>query len=191
MVEGEEDDGWKALTIRVLDDWRDHGAVEDNWKTIQNAVTQRAAPEEKALIATGRREPLSPLPLIDWVIDQAIVYKRLCDDVIPKSENLENRAIAAAEKEWRHGTDLSRAAGLKETARQNRAYRVRLLGRQPKMAPQKRFIRLCREMLMNTCGQPLDQVNEMLTSVVVGHALNANAIRDALKATTRKGRDTR
>jgi hypothetical protein len=117
--------------------------------------------------------------------------------VIPQSANLETRAIAAAEKEWRGrrrqgNTNLAWTAAAKDTmARQLRADRTRVLGRQPKQAPQKRFIKLCREMFINNCGQPLEQVIEILASVVVGHELKPNAVRDALKPTTRKGRDTR
>lgn len=173
------DDGWRDFTLEVLDRWQEEPDVDKAWETVLKAAI------------SGGRQPLPPLPLIEWVIDQAIVYKRLCDDVVPKSEHFENRAIAAAEKEWRHGTDLRRAASLKERAQQHRADRIRVLGRQPKLAPQKRFIKLCREMLISNCGQPLDQVIEMLTSIVVGHELKPNAVRDALKASTREGRDTK
>jgi hypothetical protein len=179
FVAKEPDDGWQSFTLELLDRWQEEPDVNKAWEAILKAATSDGL------------KPLSPLPLIEWVIEQAIIYKRLSDDVIPKSENLENRAIAAAEKEWRHGTDFAWAAASKERARQNRANRIRVLGRQPKLAPQKRFIKLCREMLINNCGQPLEQVNEMLTSVVVGHELKPNAVRDALKATTRKGRDTK
>jgi hypothetical protein len=175
----EPDDGWRSLILEVLNRWQEEPDAEKAWEMILKAATSEG------------REPLSPTPLIEWVIEQAILYKRLSDDVIPKSEHLENRAIAAAEKEWRHGTDLAWAAASKKDARQHRADRIRVLGRQPKLAPQKRFIKLCREMLMSNCGQPLELVNEMLTSVVVGHELKPNAVRGALKATTRKERDTR
>jgi hypothetical protein len=185
IVAEEPDDGWRDFTLKVLDDWRDEPDVEKAWDTISRAAT------------SGGREPLSPFPLIEWVIEQAIVHKRLTDEVIPESASLENRSITAAEKDWRAvrqsgNTDLAWAAAAKTTiARQHRADRIRVLGRQPKMAPQKRFIKLCREMFIENCGQPLEQVSEMLTSVVVGHDLKKNAIRDALKSTTRKGRDTR
>jgi hypothetical protein len=181
----EPDDGWRDFTLQVIDRWRDEPDVDKAWQTIMRAAT------------SGGRKPLSPLPLIEWVIEQAIVHRRLCDDVIAESERLENRVIAAAEKDWLAGrqpgnTDMSWAAAAKrEIAQQHRADRMRVLGRQPKLAPQKRFIKLCREMFVSTCGQPLERVVEMLASVVVGHELKPNAVRDALKSTTRKGRDTR
>ncbi len=185
IVAEEPDDGWRDFTLQVIDRWRDEPDVDKAWQTILRAAT------------SGGRKPLSPLPLIEWVIEQAIVHKRLCDDVIPKSESLENRAIAAGEKDWRAArrqgnVDLVGAAAVKTTmALQHRGDRIRVLGRQPKLAPQKRFIKLCREMFVSTCGQPLERVVEMLASVVVGHELKPNAVRDALKSTTRKGRDTR
>ncbi|MEO6842212.1 MAG: hypothetical protein ABI192_15790 [Bradyrhizobium sp.] len=175
----EPDDGWRDLVLAVLDRWQAEPDVDKAWDTILRAAT------------SGGREALSPIPLIEWAIDQAILYKRLCNEVVPKSDNLEKRAISAAEKEWKHGTNLEWAAATKKSAQQHRSDRIRILGRQPRLAPQKRLINLCREMLVEKCGQPLDQVNELLTSVIVGQEIKPNAIRDALKPSTRAGRDTK
>jgi hypothetical protein len=179
------DDGWRDFTLEVLDRWRDEPDVDKAWEEIQKTASSSGC------------EPPPPFPFIEWVIGEAKIYKRVTCEIIPKSENLENRAIAAAERDWRSrrqpgNADLALTAAAKDKmARDYREKRIRLLGRQPKGVPQKRFIKLCREMFVNNCGQPLEKVIELLTTVVVGHELKPNAVRDALKPTTREGRDTK
>jgi hypothetical protein len=120
IVEQEPDDGWRDFTLTVLDRWRDEPDVNKAWDAILRAAT------------SGGAEPLSPFPLIEWVLEQAKVYNRLSDEVIPQSANLETRAIAAAEKEWRGrrrqgNTNLAWTAAAKDTmARQLRADRTRV-----------------------------------------------------------------
>jgi hypothetical protein len=183
IVEGEKDDRWRDFTLEVLDRWIDEPDADKAWNTILKSAK------------TGGRLPLSPFPLIEWVIDQAIEQKRLRDEIIPRSKQLEERAISLGQRSWRAGlreenAELIDAAHKKATfALQYRQRRVRVLGRQPN--PHKIFIKSCREMFIANCGQPLEPVVELLTSVVMGRPLKPNAVRDALKLTTRKGRDTR
>ncbi|MGY8660939.1 hypothetical protein Q3C01_01055 [Bradyrhizobium sp. UFLA05-109] len=177
QVSAEAQHEWKSFDLAVVDRWREHAFVDGAWQAIERASSRVS---DKALEPTG---------LIEWVLEQARLQKRLVDEVIPLSGPLEKRAIAAAEKEWRatRGKRGGISAGAKrDLALHHRENRIRLLGRQPN--PRKRFILLCREMFIANCGQPLDDVTEMLVFVVFGVAAGSNEVRDALKPSTRLGR---
>jgi hypothetical protein len=66
---------------------------------------------------------------------------------------------------------------------------MRVLGRQPNA--RKYLIQQCRQLFLQNCKQPLDLVTEMLVYAVTGIETGPNEVRDALKPTTRTGRDTR
>jgi hypothetical protein len=182
IVAAENDDGWKAFDLAVLDRWQEHAFVNDGWTAIQKAATR-----------DGER-PLWPGDLVEWVIDRAREQKRLVEDVVPKSAALERKVILESEKNWREARkgngDLALLAGVRSrAAQQHKVERLRVLGRQPN--PRKMFILSCRQFLLINCGQPLDAVVEMLLFVVSGIGAKDNEVRDALKASTREGRDTK
>jgi hypothetical protein len=173
----EPDSATRQLELTVLDRWKTHDDVNRAWERIRQAATK------------GGKQPLSAEDFIAWVLEQAKINRRIVDDVIPESPDLERKMIANAEREWRKTrTGLgATAAGIKrDRAHQLRLDRTRILGRQPN--PRKRFIRLCYELFTANCGQPLDQVTELLLLVVFGTPAGDNEVRDALKASTRDGR---
>ena len=175
----EPDSSWKSFDLAVLDRWRDDSRANTAWKTIQKAALR------------GDDKPLWPGDLVEWVIDQARQQKRLTEDVIPQSADLEKRVLSEAEKNWRASRtgdgELAFLAGLQSRAAHgHRADRQRVLGRQPN--PRKLFIKGCRDLLIANCGQPLDEVIELLVFVATGVEARDNEVRDALKATTRSGR---
>jgi hypothetical protein len=107
VVADRPDDGWRDFTLEVLDRWRDEPDVDKAWEEIQKTAS-----------SSGRELP-PRLPFIDWVIGEAKIYKRVTCEIIPKSENLENRAIAAAERDWRSrrqpgNADLALTAAAKD-----------------------------------------------------------------------------
>jgi hypothetical protein len=88
--------------------------------------------------------------------------------------------VSIAEREWRKTRNAvgGESAGRKrDLALGHRTNRVRILGRQPN--PRKRFIKLCRDLFLANCGQPLDAVIEMLVYIVSGHEAKDNEVRDA------------
>ena len=177
QVLAEPDHEWKTFDLAVIDRWQEHGFADAAWQAI-----------EKASLRASNKS-LEPGGLVEWIIDQARLHKRLVDEVIPRSEELEKRAIAAAEKQWRatRGSAGGICAGAKrDLALHHRQNRIAVLGRQPN--PRKKFILLCRELFLANCGQPLDDVTEMLVFVVFGTAAGDNEVRDALKPSTRHGR---
>jgi hypothetical protein len=196
IVETEPDDGWKDFTLRVLDDWREHGAVESNWHAIETAAMRDG------------QNGLSPFPLIEWVINQAVgqkkavVEKNTCKQgkkeiVATKFELLEERALSSAEKDLRESRDpkysgqVIEGAVKRVLAHKLRSDRLQILGRKPN--PRRLFIADCRQMFIDTCGQPLDNVAQMLVEVISEREPPKNAVRNALKPTTKaaRGRDIR
>jgi hypothetical protein len=173
----EPDHEWKTFDLGIIGRWQDHAFADGAWEMIEKAATRDG------------RKPLWPGDLVEWIIEQARIQKRLVEEVVPKSSEIERKVISAAEKDWRTSRDGiggAWAGTRRDFAQQHRANRIRILGRQPN--PRKRFIRLCRELFIANCGQPLDEVIEMLVYVVSGHETKDNEVRDALKASTRAGR---
>jgi hypothetical protein len=192
IVEAETDDGWKAFTLATIDLWIDR-RFETEWELIDKAAT------------AGGQKPVSPHVLIEWVLNQAVIQKKARDRFVPKeterrkktvivvdSKNLEDQALVSAEKDWRAArdpkrSDLNKSAITKrQLAHKLRADRQRILGRKPN--PERLFITACRQMFLDTCGQPLDKVTESLAYVVTGKEQD---IRSALKPTTKAARDIR
>jgi hypothetical protein len=182
VAESPPRDDWHAFTLEVLNRWHDEPDVDKAWEKIQTAAT------------SDSKTPLSPLPLIDWVVQQAIAYKIIVDDVIPGSEKRENLVIAGAErvrldaKKTKNPQLLRIAADRTARAWEHRAERKRILGRTRKPNPKRSFALECRQMLLDTCGQPLDEVAGMLASVISGRVVD---MRDTLKPTTKAARDIR
>jgi hypothetical protein len=182
VAESPPRDDWHAFTLKVLNRWHDEPDVDKAWNKIQTAAT------------SDGKAPLSPLPFIDWVVQQAIAYKIIVDDVIPGSEKGENLVIASAErvrldaKKKKNPQLLRIAADRTAQAWEHREERKRILGRTGKPNPKRSFALECRQMLLNTCGQPLDDVVGMLASVVSGRVVD---MRDTLKPTTKAARDIR
>jgi hypothetical protein len=195
IVESEADDGWKAFTLATIDNWIDL-RFETEWEAIEKAAT------------SGGRKPLSPYPLIEWVIDEAIKQKKVRDRFVSKttrrgkkfvkiveSKLLEDQALSSAEKDWRAARDPKRwdlnesAVAKRHFAQKLRTDRQRILGRKPN--PERLFIAACRQMFIDTCGQPLDDVTKVLTNVVTGKEVKVKEFRSALKPTTKAARDIR
>lgn len=179
LVQQEPSNAWTAFDLAVLDRWQDHDNANAAWEAIQKAAVR------------GGNKPLWPGDLVEWVIERAHEQKRIVGDIVPESTALENRVLSEAEKNWRRSRkgdgDLALLAGLQSRAAlEHRANRQRVLGRQPN--PRKLLIRACRDLLIMNCGQPLDEVIEMLVFVATGVEPKDNEVRDALKATTRRGR---
>jgi hypothetical protein len=175
----EPDGEWKTFELTVIDRWQRHAFANDAWETIDTAARRDS------------NKALWPGDLVEWVLDQARLFQRITDEIIPKSEVIEKKVIAAAEREWRatRASLGATSAGMKrDLAHEHRGNRIRVLGRQPN--PRKRFILLCRDLFLMNCDQPLDSVTEMLVFVVFGSEPGNNEVRDALKPTTRRGRDT-
>jgi hypothetical protein len=176
-VEAEPDHDWKAHDLTVLNRWREHAFANGAWDLIHKAATQSGG------------GGLWPGDFVEFVLTQARVQKRLVEEVVPQSAHFERKRIAEAEKEWRASRNGigATAAGIKrDAAIQHRFDRIRVLGRQSN--PRKRLILLCRELFIANCGQPLDEVTEMLVFVIFGSEAGGNEVRDALKASTRSGR---
>jgi hypothetical protein len=194
IVAEEPDDDWHAFTLKILDHWRDHALVEDSWIAIEKAILDRASREEPYKVTAAEVASTFPSLLIDWVLAHAIAYKRMVDELIPGAEKRENLALTAAEKVRRDAKrtknpDLLRiAADRTAQAWEHRQKRMRILGRTGKPNPKRSLVVECRQMFLDTCGEPMDDVVGMLASVVTGRAVD---IRDALKPTTRATRAKR
>ncbi|MDH2400792.1 hypothetical protein QCM77_12685 [Bradyrhizobium sp. SSUT18] len=179
QVASEEQTEKRVFELAVIDRWSEHAAANEAWEAIDRAATSDGSPY------------LEPVDLIAWVLEKGWEHHRLVTEIVPQSKALEDRAVSQAEKNWRTARNgdpnFGILAGIQnKLARNQAAMRLRVLGRQPN--PRKLFILACRELFIANCGQPLDQVTEILLFAVSGAEPKTNEVRDALKASTRAGR---
>lgn len=80
QVLAEPDHEWKTFDLAVIDRWQEHGFADAAWQAI-----------EKASLRASNKS-LEPGGLVEWIIDQARLHKRLVDEVIPRSEELEKKS---------------------------------------------------------------------------------------------------
>jgi hypothetical protein len=178
IEQGEPDDGHRSFKLSLLDRWRDNPDAERSWEAIKQTGI------------SNRTEPPAPGPFINWIIEQSLIFKRVADEVIPRAPGLTQRAERLADKDWKAGR-LADAVMRKTAAQDFRTNMTRVLGRQLKDAPRKRFVKLCTEMFSDQCGKPLDSVVAMLATIVCGSDVSIDAVRGAQRSSRRRDRDTR
>jgi hypothetical protein len=166
----EKADDWQT---RLIDNWRDHGAVETTW----NKIREKLAPED---MPTAEE-------FIWLVLNNRIVVANGLARVNRESPAVEAAVHARADKFWDSG-NYSAATTVRSQLNNFREERSRLLGRKPKDAPRKRFMKGWSDKFTELCGQPLYEVVLVLTEVAFGREVTPGAVRGAHRPTTRQSR---
>ena len=141
----------RRIVLSMLDRWETHADAENAWKQISNASA-----------ANGKPMP-PPGVFIAWVIRTRMDLERL-PEVSKQAPRLEAKAHAQANRDWKEGRTAS-AVMKREFAQQFSEEKKRVLGRQPRLAPQKRFIKMWRDTFIENCGKPLHGVVATLAEI--------------------------
>lgn len=159
------------LMHAVLDRWQEHPAADTIWRKISAAVPDLSAQSfiggvlHVREICDRLRQVLEESP--------ALVAKARVS--ASKDDNVDQYEVAA----WkRRGTKI-----LLDDA-------DRLVGRKKDGAPRQHFMRMTSSMVMENCGQQLDDVVASLTEIAFGDITDGRAVRDARRSAERR-RDIR
>jgi hypothetical protein len=167
-------DEQRQLAVRIIDDWKDHAAVETIWNTIKQKLPAKDLPtaEEFIYLVLERR--------LSW---EEFNKKK----VIQQGPEVEANVRRTANLHWKKG-DYDNAKDKMVYADKFHARRDQLLGRKKTTAPQKLFMKGWSDKFRELCGDPLDEVVRVLTEIAFDKAVPMSAVRDTGKPTTRKAR---
>ena len=156
------------LMVAVLDRWSKHPDVEVIWSKITATVPNLSAQSFIGGVLDARemcdqeRQVLEGLPaLVDAARTSAA-----------KDDDADKFEIAAAKRRM--------AKNLTDRADQ-------LAGRKKESAPRQEFMRMASKMVMDNCGELLDDVVASLTEIAFGKVTDRRAVRDARQAPKRRG----
>jgi hypothetical protein len=169
------DDDQRRLASKIIDNWKDHAAVETIWNTIK------------------RKLPAEDMPTAEEFI-YLVLERRLSWDRV-KRNNSETPALVAKFKTQlrRHLREENFSQLERETPLLSKYLEVRdrLLGRKKAAAPQKLFSKEWRDQFRKLCGDPLDEVARVLTEIAFDKPVPISAMRDIDKPTTRRARQSK
>ncbi|HEV2156348.1 hypothetical protein [Bradyrhizobium sp.] len=166
-----EDDREILLMHAILDRWQEHPDADKIWKKVSTTVPG-----------------LSAQSFIGGVLHVCEMSDRL-RHVLEESPALVARARRSAEKDD-DADQYEIAAWKRRGAKTLLDDADRLVGRKKEGSHRQEFMRMTSRMVMENCGQYLDDVVASLTEIAFGDTTDGRAVRDARRSAERR-RDIR
>jgi len=155
----------RDLIAAVIDRWLEHRdrEIETIWHKIVEASD-----------ANGKERPVAE-GFIDWFLMTCLVCERL-SDTIAEAPAVYSALRVQAERDWKQER-VSKAANTRIIVKAHARKMDDVLGRKKKEAPRVRFMRMVREMFIENCGKPLNDVVAVLTEVAFGQPVTTDAVK--------------
>ena len=167
------DDDQRQLAVKIIDDWKDHAAVEKTWNTIKRKLPAEVMP--------------TAAEFINLVLERRLSWEQVNKKVIQQGPQVEADTRRTANYHWKSG-DYDNAKGKMSDADKFHEMRDRLLGRKKALAPRKLFTKDWSDKFRELCGDPLDEVVRVLTEIAFERLATISAVRGVQKPTTRRAR---